>query len=71
MCVAAHSDPRIRYLISIGMIFLVLSLGVGALGHTFRGSLIPLDFVRGLFLGICLALEMRALWLVRRLRRVG
>ena len=71
MCVAAHSDRRIRYLIGIGMIFLVLSFGVEALGHTFRSSLVPLDFVRGLFLGICLALEMQALWLVRRLRRDG
>lgn len=69
MCLAAQSDARVRHLIGIGMMFLVLSFFVETLGHTFRVHAVPLEFVRGAFVGICLGIEMRALWLTRQLRR--
>lgn len=71
MCVAAHSDPRIRRLTGMGMMFLVLSFVLETLKHTLRLTAVPLEFLRGVSLGICLAMEMRALLLARRLRRNG
>jgi hypothetical protein len=71
MCLTAHSDPRIRRLIGVGMIFLALSFSAETLKRTLGLAPMPADFLRGICLGICLAMEIRALLLARRLRRNG
>ena len=71
MCLASHPDRRIPTLIAIGMFCLVLSLGSQGLNLTFGLRPVPLHFLRGLFLGFCVAAQLRALWIVRRQRREG
>lgn len=71
MCVSAQSDPRVRRLISGGMLFLVLSFAMQMLKQPLRLFPAPVEFLQGVFLGICLVMGMRAVLLVGRIRRRG
>lgn len=71
MCVPATGHRGRGILLSLGMLCLAVSLGSRALDLTFGLRPDPLDFVRGLLLGVSIAFSLQAVWLGRRARRNG
>lgn len=69
MCLPATSqNRRVRAFLSIGMFCLALSLGMQNFHLLGSG---PLDFVRGLLLGVSITMNLYAAILGARLRRNG
>jgi hypothetical protein len=72
MCLPVTSQSRrVRTLLCIGMFCLALSLGSRSMNLTCGLSPNPLDFLRGLLMGISIAVNLFASMLSARLRRDG
>ncbi|HEX4007044.1 MAG TPA: hypothetical protein VHX60_12790 [Acidobacteriaceae bacterium] len=70
MCLSAQNDNRReRWLISVGCLCLALSLASKSMNLTFGLSPSPLEFLRGVLLGLSLAMNLHVIWLRRRRNR--
>jgi len=65
MCLTAQSSRASRILLSVGLLCLAVSLGSRSLDLTFGLRSDPLDFIRGLLLGVAIAFNLQAV-LIRR-----
>jgi hypothetical protein len=68
MCVLTQNDPRMRAASILGVCGLVFALGSQSLNLSFGLGPAPLHFLRGLGLGIYIAVQLRLVWLARKRR---
>ncbi len=69
MCLPSFKDRRIAVLQIFAACCLLVSLGSQSLDITFGLSPSPVHFLRGLFLGIYIAIQFQLLRLIRRHRQ--
>lgn len=69
MCFSAQTHPAARTLLTLGMLCLAISLGSRSLGLNFGFSAGPLDFLRGLLIGLSIVFNLQAVLVARRARR--